>query len=216
MKTCYTVILGGYDQLKNPEVITEGWKYICYTDTPEICEGTVYKPVPVDYGSWQTAQFAKRLKWFKGGYAENTAVYHDGNFQVKGNLDDFVKEFENSFLVTRPHSHRSSVLDEIDAIRQLDKDPKAKFDDLIKAVFESKKFKDENLYENGVLIFNPHLDINKVAHFARKVALGFTDSYTSRDQPIVPYVAWQHNFPITTMPRQHVSNFFNYNPKHLK
>ena len=32
MKVIYTAIFGDYDTLKEPLVITPGWKYICYTD----------------------------------------------------------------------------------------------------------------------------------------------------------------------------------------
>ena len=31
-KVAYTYIIGNYDSLKEPSVITEGWDYICFTD----------------------------------------------------------------------------------------------------------------------------------------------------------------------------------------
>src|SRR2546423_2981249 len=35
-KAVYTFIFGDYDLLKEPQVITPGWDYICFTDNPEL------------------------------------------------------------------------------------------------------------------------------------------------------------------------------------
>jgi len=33
---CYTVLSGDYDNLKNPKVVTPGWKYVCFTDQDNV------------------------------------------------------------------------------------------------------------------------------------------------------------------------------------
>ena len=35
-KCIYTYIIGGYDSVKEPKVVTPGWDYICVTDNPNL------------------------------------------------------------------------------------------------------------------------------------------------------------------------------------
>jgi hypothetical protein len=47
MKVVYTAILGTqYDDLKEPTFISEGWKYICFTDQPLTSKHWEIIPVP--------------------------------------------------------------------------------------------------------------------------------------------------------------------------
>ena len=34
MKVCYTVLFGDYEELKEPTIISDGWRYVCFTDQP--------------------------------------------------------------------------------------------------------------------------------------------------------------------------------------
>ena len=47
MKVVYTAILGSiYDDLKEPTVISPGWKYVCFTDQPLQSNIWEIRPVP--------------------------------------------------------------------------------------------------------------------------------------------------------------------------
>lgn len=214
MKVCYTVNIGGYDQLKNPEVITEGWKYLCITDNPEVCEGTVYEPVIHRILPNENRELiSKRYKWQYWSSFKEISIYHDANFQIKGNLDEFIEPYQDCKLVTRPHSHRTNVAQEIKALRN-----SGKLNiDLSKLDEYSKKLGwiPEKLYENGVLIFNESVQQHHLLLASITVSSALAPGF-SRDQIILPIVAEKMQLEVTTMPRQHVSNFFNYNPKHLK
>jgi len=35
-KVCYTAIIGDYDKLHDPLIVTPGWDYICFTDDKDI------------------------------------------------------------------------------------------------------------------------------------------------------------------------------------
>lgn len=240
MKTCYTVILGGYDTLRNPEVITPGWRYICITDTPEICEGTIYQPINTKTLRMRCSNIGKEkasriYKWRGWVLSEDISIYHDGNFAVQGNLDEFVSQLESKYFATRPHPSRTNVLDEIDACLVLDKDTPHGLETLRKWIekelepAESEKWKEQykgrthwfypdqhGLYENGILFFNPKANKYNLEVLTRQVAYAYVSHSTHRDQPILPFVSWYNSLPIPTIDRNHAANYFKYHKTHLK
>ena len=46
-KVVYTAIIGNYDELKEPKVISEGFDYVCFTDDVKL-KSKVWKIIVVD------------------------------------------------------------------------------------------------------------------------------------------------------------------------
>lgn len=156
MNTCYTVILGGYDTLHNPTYITPGWNYVCLTDSPEICEGTVYQPLKIEKSRFPEYR-AKVLKWSQWKYfsKDGLKIYHDGNFQVIGDLNIYIKDYLQHGFSTRKHPSRDNVWPELFACLEQNKGPKKKLTEYVAANYQHLSEQEPNeLYENGLLIFS--------------------------------------------------------------
>lgn len=215
MKTCYTVILGGYDTLRNPEVITPGWRYFCITDTPEICQGTVYNPFYVTRS--RVPELRNRFwKWrflTSPSVQSSIMVYHDGNFQVIGNLDEYIKPFENKPFATRPHPSRDNLLDETQACLDLGKITASQAAWVVEQLEDMVNLPN-GLWENGLLYFNPKAEAFDEwdGHFWHLVQML---SYCNRDQILLPMVLENETTP-ATIDRNHAANYFKYHKTHLK
>jgi hypothetical protein len=60
-KVIYTAIFGPYEELKEPTVITPGWKYICFTDQP--LKSNVWNVNQVKHGDLLSSQ--RRARQYK-------------------------------------------------------------------------------------------------------------------------------------------------------
>ena len=215
MKTCYTVILGNYDKLRNPTVITPGWKYVCFTDTPEICHGTVYSPRQVIESARAVLDElnAKRWKWSINPHRAQKRVYHDGNFQIIGNLDEYIKPFEDAAFATRLHPSRKSLIQETQAC--LDQGKITPED----ALFVVDQLLDmdtdpQGLWENGLLYFNTtNADFAEWdGHFWHLTQML---QHITRDQILLPMVLENEVVP-ELIDRDHAEKFFKYYQTHLR
>lgn len=215
MKTIYTIILGGYDQLRNPDYITPGWRYVCITDTPQICQGTVYEPWPLGpimAMQASNATKAKLLKWQLNFVAE-VSIYHDGNFQVIGNLDEFIEPFKDAPFATRKHPSRTDWKEELAACVEMGKVSPEEYQ-WLDGLIESCEKPIEGLWENGLLYFNSNSDKYKYSYtlfwHIRLLLHRF-----NRDQILLPLVLKNTDTP-ADMDRQHAEQFFKYHKTHLK
>lgn len=126
-KICYTVITGGYDTIKEPEVITPGWEYIAYVDELTIIPTNSDKPSAwqfVGIGNPNAFGCKKKLsryyKCFASFYPKKTlTIYVDANMRIIGNLDELVyKSGHAPYHITAvAHQSRNCIYDEIDAVQ---------------------------------------------------------------------------------------------------
>jgi hypothetical protein len=214
MKICYTVIIGGYDKLREPEFITPGWKYVCITDTPEICEGSVYEPSIVSAGD-EPGYVAKLEKWSGPfDFYGNEFVYHDGNFQVIGNLDEYIKPFQLKPFATRNHPSRTNVLDECTAAHKLGK---LSNED---AGWFMGEYEDEHgqagLYENGLLYFNQAAISQHPLYDVLFELIVDRLKCCNRDQLLLPMAIAETGAKPAIIDREHAVKFFKYHKTHLK
>lgn len=110
MKVCYTALFGPYDDLKEPTVITEGWRYICYTDQPltspvwEIVQRDV-----LDNDPRRTARWFKIMVWVDWEFS----MWIDAAFQINVDLNDWwARSFVLPFSCAR-HPLRTCVYREV-------------------------------------------------------------------------------------------------------
>lgn len=212
MKVCYTVIIGGYDQLRQPTVITPGWKYICITDTPEICEGTVYEayqvqgkgPEGAKYFKWQFIGSEDDGKYQKG-------IYHDGSFQITGNLDEFIAPFEDKPFATRLHPSRKNALQEMQACLDAKKITPEEAAWAIMQYDETELPETHPLlWENGILYFNTKAPLyaDWDGHFWHLTNLL---GYLTRDQILLPMVLDGAELP-ALIDRERAKEYFKWFP----
>lgn len=109
MNTAYTVITGGYDELKPPKVISEDWEYVVFSDTF------------IDVPPWQcviTKNHNRFIKIKAEDLFRNITLYVDGSIEIIGDLNEFIKEVPNWYSAWK-HPHRSSVKEEAKAVVSL-------------------------------------------------------------------------------------------------
>ena len=88
----YTVIMGDYDYLKDPEYVMENCDYICFTNNPDlksdIWEIRYDSNTELDNTRWQ-----RRHKVLAHEYLPDTyewCIYVDGNVRITGDLRKYI------------------------------------------------------------------------------------------------------------------------------
>lgn len=85
MKICYTALFGEYEELKDPVIVTPGWRYICYTDQPLTSNVWEIIQVPLIDTPQRTARWYKIMGWFNWKYS----MWIDASFKINCNLNDW-------------------------------------------------------------------------------------------------------------------------------
>lgn len=107
MKTCYTAIFGPYDDIKEPAIITKGWKYICFTDQELKSDVWEIRKVPVmECGPAKTARYYKIM--FHKHIETEFSLWIDGTFIINTNLNRWWKRFCAPFTAVK-HPYDSCI-----------------------------------------------------------------------------------------------------------
>lgn len=86
-KTVYTALIGNYEELKEPTVISDGWDYVCYTDQPITSD--VWKIIPVTF-TGDPQRFARKIKILFHQYVYSEySLWLDAAFQINVDLNYF-------------------------------------------------------------------------------------------------------------------------------
>lgn len=117
MKIIYTAIFGDYEELKDPLVVTNGWRYICYTDRPLVSKVWEVIRCKPDDDATRQCRYIKILAGPQGrmnDYGVKT-IWVDGSFTINCDLNDFwEKNFVSPFTVVQ-HPMRNCVYSEFTA-----------------------------------------------------------------------------------------------------
>lgn len=107
----YTAIISQYEDLKEPTIITPGWRYICYTD--QILTSPVWeiKQVDVNMDPQRMARYIK-IMFHKFVYSEYS-LWLDASFQINVNLDLFWQRHFKSPFTAPDHPIRNCVYREV-------------------------------------------------------------------------------------------------------
>jgi hypothetical protein len=98
--TIYTAIFGPYDDLKEPFVITPGWRYICYTDQDFQSDVWEIRKVPVmDCGPAKTARYYKIMP--HKHIEDELTIWIDGTFAINTDLNEWWKRFTAPFTAVK-------------------------------------------------------------------------------------------------------------------
>lgn len=119
MKTVYTAIFGKYDDLKEPEVFTPGWKYICFTDQDFESDVWDIRKVPVmEVGHAKTARYYKIMA--HKHIETNKSLWIDGTFAINVNLTEWWQRFTAPFTAIQ-HPFDNCIYKDAEACLELGK-----------------------------------------------------------------------------------------------
>lgn len=182
MQTCiYTCLFGDTDFLKDPEVVTPGCDYVCFTNNPNL-KSDVWKIQLCDGHIGN-----KRLsRWFKilppEGYDQT--LYVDATFRILRDLTPLLKSKTEGVYLFK-HPQRNCAYKEAEVV----KDKKLDDERLINAQvanYQTEGFPENyGLWRCGILIRD-----------SRNAKLNETwlqevESYSWRDQISFPYACWK-------------------------
>lgn len=193
----YTFIVGDYDSLKDPKIITPGWDYICVTDNPNL-KSSIWKIVQILDEDKQIQPLKKIAMSIMIGYEKYLKNKYDvivtigGQMVINTNLDKFLDKYgyESSYdACLLKHPDRNCIYDEGKVIIQLKKDTKENIKTHIE-MYNLKNYpKNNGLYATGVMIFN-----NKSKNLKKFLELWLQEYKTSpsiRDQMTLNYTIWK-------------------------
>ena len=123
----YTCITGGYDSLKDPEFISDGFDYVCFTDSTSF-KSYIWDIRPLPKETEGLSQ-VKKQRYVKinphkllGEY--EVSIWVDGNMKLRGDLNKFMKETikEDCSVYVPKHPVRDCIYDEESAVVRMRKD----------------------------------------------------------------------------------------------
>lgn len=110
MNTIYTAIFGPYEELKEPRVITSGWRYICITDQDFYSD--VWNVIKIPKRAFPILA-ARRDKITN--FPINNSIWIDGSFTINCNLNDFWDKNMIGDFTVFSHPLRNCVYEEAEA-----------------------------------------------------------------------------------------------------
>jgi hypothetical protein len=149
MKTVYTALIGNYEELKEPTIITPGWKYVCYTDQPlQSRTWQIKKIIPTKSGS-RTAREIKLL--FHNYVKTKYSMWVDASFQINCNLEWWWNRFQPPFTVIK-HPMRHCVYKEAEYCKIASRGNKDEINKQIARFYKEKIPSQSYLIQSGILM----------------------------------------------------------------
>ena len=119
-RVIYTCIVGGYDKLRQPEVIDGDFDYICFSDSGAGTVDGVWQIRPIPYYCQDPGRLSRYVKLLPhkvlGDYDES--LWLDANISIKGDgVYEAVRRVSDggSLVAQVPHPDRDCVYEEIAA-----------------------------------------------------------------------------------------------------
>jgi hypothetical protein len=186
LKTVYTAIFGNYDDLKEPAVISKGWKYVCFTDQDFKSDVWEVMKVPVmPCGPSKTARYYKIM--FHKVIETELSLWVDGTFLINVNLNQWWKKFKSPFTAIK-HPFDDCIYTDASACINLGKGDKKMIERQI-ALYKALGIqKNRGLISSGILM---RQRVGVVNEFC-KTWWRQVDKWSNRDQIAYGYANHLH------------------------
>ena len=202
-RVIYTVIVGGYDRLREPAPYP-GWDYVCFSDgqrtgwRPKVgLSHWDIRPLPGADEGLDPVRRSRMAKILPHRYLEDYdySVYIDGNARLLDNPDRLLDELGWPDMAVSEHPFRDTVFEEIEECIRQQKAPLDQLEAQREAYLSQGVPEALALVENNFLLrrHNDDAVVNLMeAWWAELLA------QSPRDQLSLPFVAWKQGFDIHT------------------
>ncbi len=118
-------MIGDYDHLQEPEMVAEGWDYLCITNNPNLTS-SVWTFIHIDDEGMDPVRLSRKYKICNHlvDSEYDIRIYIDANIQIKKNLDSFLAISWNNLadIAILYHPYHTDVTQEFRAClgRELD------------------------------------------------------------------------------------------------
>jgi hypothetical protein len=191
----YTAIFGEYDELVDPKVISEGVRYICFTDNPQLTS-KVWEICFADSDS-SPGDSNRKIKLLPHRFLppHEYSLYIDGNVEIIGEVATLMRHYASLTKIGAPiHPFRQCVYEEARACIQSNKGNA----DKIREVMDRYRFIG---CPANLPMFEMHIIFRKT-HDREIISLmeAWWNEYSHgpmRDQISFPYVVWRSGLVVT-------------------
>lgn len=190
----YTCITGDYDPIVDPSYIAEGFKYICFTDAPNPTSPVwEFRPIPEELKHLSKVKQQRCIKICPHKYLPEfeTSIWIDGNVDVLGDINIFLKEecSDKSKTVFIPtHPQRDCIYTEATKCIELKKDTANNINPQT-AQYRKEGFpQQQGLVQTGIIIrrHNDPYCIELMEAWEKELI-----EHSHRDQLSFNYVLWK-------------------------
>lgn len=190
MKTCYTVIIGPYDDLKQPFIISQHWRYVCFTDQDfELPDDNKWEIVKVDIDpNLSAAKNARKIKILFHEYITTEfSLFIDGTFFINCDLNRWWKRFKAP-MTCIDHPIDDCIYTDIRSCLGGGKG------DFWKLVEQASDYKKLGIPEHNGLISSGILMRQRCEGTIQLCQTWWeqVEKYSERDQVAFGYAAWKH------------------------
>jgi hypothetical protein len=190
-KVIYTAIIGEYDDLKQPRFLTQGWRYICFTDQdlklPRDNKWEIVKVPQMECGQSKTARYHKiNFHRVLAQFNPELSIWIDATFAINTNLDRWIRRHKAPFSVIKHPFDDCIYTEAANCIKISRGDPM----DIMAQVTDYRREgmpERAGLISSGILVRN-HTD--EVAAFCEQWWSEVL-KYSSRDQISFSYLRWK-------------------------
>lgn len=214
MKVCYTAIIGKYDHLKEPTVITPNWDYICFTDQPNLTSKT-WRIVLIDNPlSLENTRLARQIKILGHQSIKHyeMSIWIDASVEITTNLDNFLVkyQFNDNDIMLSWHAGRDCIYAEAQACIRLLKDNEYTIRNQMQRYREQRFPKHYGLVQTGIIVRKN----NKATEIFCQEWWNELSRGSKRDQLSFNYIVWKLHQSIklkTITPKIFYNDFQLYN-----
>ena len=214
----YTIILGDYDDLKEPQFIDHKFDYLCFTNRDDLVSPTwQIRKVKCNKRDTLKRCAAKITVFpFKILKEYSLSIFVNGQISIHCDIEKFLEKYlpEGKSLAIMRHPKRDCIYEEAKVVLEYKKD---KPEIVGKQMLRYKKngFPEHAGLISGGIIVRSHTDKKVIKHC--KLWLREIKKYSQRDQLSFDYVLWRYKLiePSFFPPEVRVSDFVvhphNYN-----
>jgi len=197
-KLIYTCITGEYDDLKEPQYVTEGWEYSCSTDRSDLKSDVwdVGLMSTMPYGN-ENLSDVKKARCLKINPPQDydVTIWIDASFTIVGDLDKFVLKYLKTDWAMLQHPTRDCIYDEYYGCLYHNRGNQKQMLEQLNGYAEEGMPKNYGMGQTGVLVRRNTKAVHALCHeWWNQVR-----DKSERDQLSFPYAHWKRPLPYTTI-----------------
>ena len=216
-RVVFTCITGGYEPLDEPEFISEGFDYVCFTDARNIKSKTwQIRPIPYELSELSPVKMQRAIKICPHRFLPeyDLSIWVDGSIKLRGDLNEFVKnQCGENYLCIPKHPVRTCIYKEMTTCERMKKDTPENIEPMRRLYLEEGFPKEFGLVQSNIIV-RRHNQPECIS--LMETWLDILVKYSHRDQLSFDYARWKH--PETKVlfldKRTCKGKYFNWDPYH--
>lgn len=184
-KVVYTAIFGDYDNLYEPEKMSEGWEYVCITDNHKLKKGSWNVIYVADIMN-NPIRMARGVKILLHDLLEfDVSLWVDGSIEIMCDVGKWASERQGNLVVMK-HPARDNIKSELEACIALKKDNEKVMTEQVEKYYRDN-YKDEYLIQSTIILRRGNL-VDSMKYWFNQII-----EHSIRDQLSFGYSMWKTN-----------------------